>query len=102
MYTLIFGIVWTTLALAGLAAFSQQPAFADQSSVFRIVLTLMPFAGILPIRHGLRRIRRTRSVRREDGPSGPVFSWTDFDGRKRRDTADPRPAWDAEDRDFSD
>ena len=101
MHTLIFGIAWTALAAAGVAALHFQPGFSQQSLVFKIIMTAMPFAGILVIRDGLRRVRRYRSVRREDSLSGPIYVWTDFGGAVKRDVQDPRPAWDADDRDFS-
>lgn len=102
MHTLIFGIAWTFLAAVGVAALHFQVDFSQQSPVFKIIMTAMPFAGILLIRDGLRRVRRYRSVRREDSLSGPIYVWAEFDGSTKRDTQDPRPAWDADDRNFAD
>lgn len=101
MNTLIFGIVWTVLAAAMAVALFFQADFHQQPLAFRIIIALMPCAGILPVRDGLRRVRRFRSVRRESWATGPVFVWIEFDGSVKTDTTDPRPGWDAEDRDFS-
>jgi len=98
VYTLAFGIIWTTLTAVLVIAFSRQADFQAETTLFKVLMTLMPFAGLLVIWDGWRKLRRFRSVREEDG----TFIWTELDGTTRRSPEDPRPAWDAEDRNFSD
>ena len=98
MYTLGFGIIWTLLAFAFLIAFSRQDDFQAETNLFKVLMTLMPFAGFLVIWDGWRKLRRLRSIREEDG----MFIWTELDGSEQRNTIDPRIAWDKEDRNFSD
>lgn len=102
MHTFIFGVAWTVIAAALAVALRLQPEWAQQTQFYRVIVTIMPFAGLLVVRDGMRRVRRYRSVRAEHLPSGPIFVWTDFDGTERRDETDPRPQWDAEDRNFAD
>ncbi len=97
MYTLGFGIIWTILTAILVIAFSRQDDFQAQSTLFKVIMTLMPFAGFLVIWDGYRKLKRFRSVRVEDG----TFIWTELDGTERRSPTDPRPEWDRKDRDFS-
>jgi len=102
MYTLWFGITWIALAFAGLYFFRLEPDYAQQGLLFRVIMTLMPFAGFIAIAHGLRKLRRYRSVRQEQTSDGPVYVWTELNGSETRSTKDPRPEWDKEDRNFAD
>ena len=102
MYTLWFGIIWTALAFAGLVFFRVEPEYAQHEWLVRMAMTLMPFAGFIVIWDGLRKLRRIRSVRREETPDGPVYVWTELDGSEKRSSEDPRPEWDKEDRNFAD
>ncbi|WP_197919257.1 hypothetical protein [Thiosulfatihalobacter marinus] len=98
MYTLGFGIIWTLVAFACLIAFSRQDDFQAETTLYKVLMTLMPFAGFLVIWDGWRKLRRFRSVREEDG----MFVWTELDGSEQRSDIDPRIVWDKEDRNFSD
>ena len=102
MYTLWFGIVWTALTFTGLFFFRVEPEYAQHELLVRIAMTLMPFAGFIVIWDGLRKLRRLRSVRREETPNGPVYVWTELNGSEMRSSKDPRQEWDKEDRDFAD
>ncbi|MEL7202833.1 MAG: hypothetical protein AAFX07_05665 [Pseudomonadota bacterium] len=102
MYTLWFGIIWTVLAFTGLFFFRVEPEYAQQELLFRIVMTVMPFAGFIVIWDGLRKLCRFRSVRREETPGGPLYVWTELDGSEMRSSEDPRLEWDKEDRNFAD
>ncbi len=102
MHTLIFGVAWTIIAVACAVGLRLHPEWSHQSLLYKAIFTIMPLAGLLVIRDGIRRVRRYRSVRAEYLPSGQVFVWTDFGGIERRDPEDPRPKWDAEDRNFAD
>lgn len=102
MYTLIFGVAWTVIAAVFSIAMRFQPEWSDESLLFKVIMTMLPFAGLLAIIDGLRRVRRYRSVRAKHSPEGPIFVWTDFNGSERRDRIDPRPQWDKEDRNFAD
>jgi len=101
MYTLGFGILWTALAAVLVLLFRQQPEFQAEPAFFKIAMNLMPFFGFLLIRDGLRRIRRVQSVIGRDTAEGPRYEWREFNGTRAASSSDPRPAWDAEDRDFS-
>lgn len=102
MNTLVFGVVWTVLAVALAVGLQLQPEFSHQTLFYKVIMMMIPLAGIFVIRDGIRRVRRFRSVRVETLPSGPIFIWTDFDGTELRDKKDPRPQWDEEDRNFAD
>lgn len=102
MYTLVFSVVWTVLAAAGVIAFYFEHGFADQPLVFRIFFPIFPFAGIPFIWGSLRRLRRFKSVRHETSAGGAVYIWNELDGSERRSATDPRIKWDEEDRDFGD
>lgn len=102
MHTLGFGILWTALAFTGLFFLRLEPEFAQQELFFRIIITLMPFAGGMVVWDGVRKLRRCRSVRREEMPDGRVYVWTELDGSETRSTKDSRPEWDKEERNFAD
>lgn len=102
MNTLWFGIIWTALAFTGLFFLRVEPEYAQQELLFRTIVALMPFAGFIVIWDGLRKLRRFRSIRREETPDGPVNVWTELDGSEMRSSKDPRPEWDKEDRNFAD
>ena len=102
MYTFCFAILWTVLAAVGVFYFRQDPEFAQQTFLFKVIITAMPFAGIPFIWNSLRKLYRFRSVRRVDVSGHTEYIWTDVDGSEKRSASDPRPAWDKEDRDFTD
>ncbi len=66
MHTLGFGILWTALAFTGLFFLRLEPEFTQQELFFRIIITLMPFAGCMVVWDGVRKLRRFRSVRRAE------------------------------------
>lgn len=92
-----FGGLWTILTAVLVIAFSRRGDFQAQTTLFKVVMTLLPFAGLLVIWEGYRKLRRFRSIREEGG----AFVWTELDGTTPRSPEDPRPAWDTEDRNFS-
>ena len=98
MNTLVFSIVWTVGSGVLIVLFFRQEGFDSHPVWFNTVMALMPVAGVPFIWDSLRKLRRYRSVREEDG----AFIWTDLDGSERRDTVDPRIVWQADDRKFSD
>lgn len=98
VYTLGFGIIWTVLTAVLVIAFSRQDDFQAESTLFKVIMTLMPFAGLLVIWDGWRKLRRFSGVRQE----GNMFVWTELDGSVKRSTVDPRIQWDIDDRNFSD
>lgn len=102
MYTLWFSIVWTVLAAVGVIYLWQEPDFAQQSLLFRIVFSAMPFTGLPFIWDSIRKLRRFRSVRRMEASDATEYVWTELDGSEKRGTTDPRPAWDKDDRNFAD
>ena len=102
MHTLVFGVAWTVIAVVFAVALRLEPEWSHQSLLYKVIMTLLPFCGLLVIRDGIRRVRRNRSVKVEYLSSGPVFVWRDFNGAERRDKIDSRPQWDAGDRDFAD
>ena len=97
-----FSIIWTTLAAAGAIYLRQDPEFAQETLLFKIIMTAMPLAGVVFIWDSLRKLRRFRSVRREEVSGNTEYVWTEIDGSEKRSTTDPRPAWDEEDRNFAD
>ena len=98
MNTLVFSLVWTVLMTTGVGYALVRGDFDGQSTLFKLIFAVMPLVGLLFIWDSLRKLRRFRSVRQKDG----VFVWTALDGSEGRSTPDPRIAWDAEDRNFSD
>lgn len=102
MNTLVFSIAWTGLFAIAVIASWFDPAFQSEPLWFRITFSACPLAGALFISDSLRKLRRHRSVRlvRDDGQEW--FVWTDLNGLKMRSLEDPRPEWDAGDKDFAD
>ena len=98
MYTLGFSLIWTILTTIGVVYTYSSGDFAGYSTLFQLIMASMPLVGVFFIRHSLRKLRRFRSVRQDGGE----FVWTELNGREGRSTTDPRIAWDAEDRSFSD
>lgn len=102
MYTLGFSILWTVLFAIAVVFLWQDPDFLKETKTFRIAFSLVPLFGFLFIWDSLRKLRRFRSVREEEEGGQLWYVWTDLGGRVQRSLDDPRPAWDAEDRNFAD
>ena len=98
MYTLGFSLIWTVLTTIGVVYAYARGDFAGESTLFQVIFAMMPLAGVVFIWDSLRKLRRFRSVRQDGGE----FVWTELNGSEGRSTTDPRIAWDAEDRNFSD
>ncbi len=98
MKTLGFSLIWTVLMTTGVVFAFVRGDFDGESILFKLIFTISPLVGVLFIWDSLRKLRRYRSVRK----TGTEFVWTEINGSQGRSIIDPRIAWDAEDRNFSD
>ncbi|MDU8943608.1 hypothetical protein [Ovoidimarina sediminis] len=97
MRHLIFGVVWTGLAAALVAALFAFGLLDGRALLFQAVFLLLPAAGLWFTHRCLRKLRRYRSVRVD----GDTYRWAELDGADHSAPTDPRIAWDADDRNFS-
>lgn len=102
VYTFWFSAIWTALTSVGVIYLWQEPEFARQSPLFKVIMTAMPLGGVPFVWHSLRKLRRFRSVRQVKVSGHTEFVWTELDGSEKRSEIDPRPAWNDEDRNFAD
>lgn len=104
MYTLGFSTIWTVLATLFVLFFDPDPGpeYQRHEYIGKVILTAMPFVGLLFICDSLRKLHRFRSVRCETIDGEAVYVWTELNGSKKRSNVDPRIQWDKEDRNFAD
>ncbi|MFN6976657.1 MAG: hypothetical protein ACK4OP_00905 [Gemmobacter sp.] len=102
MARLIFSILWTAAALAGVALIARDGTGAMLAFPAVVYVTVFPLFGLMAILLSLRDIRRRRTLRSVTENGVTIWVWIGLTGVQHRAEADPTPDWDSADGDGGD